>query len=64
MPACSKYLQDSKLTTTESAPLRNLSAALYELGKYKECLAITRKASERVKTEARDDKKAQLEKLD
>lgn len=47
----------------DSAPLRNLSAALYELGKYKESALVALKALRLLETESPDDMPAQVQKL-
>ncbi|KAG9231841.1 hypothetical protein BJ875DRAFT_103654 [Amylocarpus encephaloides] len=43
--AISKYLQASKITPNDPAPLGNISAALFETGQYKRCIPFAEKAT-------------------
>ncbi|TVY92831.1 hypothetical protein LAWI1_G006042 [Lachnellula willkommii] len=52
------------LDQPDSLPPRNLSAALYELGRYKECIAIAHKASTLVRAEGMEDMQQQEQKLE
>ncbi|KAH8665117.1 hypothetical protein BGZ60DRAFT_516386 [Tricladium varicosporioides] len=61
--ACIKYIEAAKLSPTESAPVRNLSAALYELGKYGECIFHAQAALKLVEEERTSDMEIQVKKL-
>ncbi|KAH6667869.1 hypothetical protein B0J14DRAFT_173776 [Halenospora varia] len=61
--ACTKYIEAAKLSPTESAPVRNLSAALYELGKYGECIFHAQAALKLVEQEEAADMQIQVKKL-
>ncbi|KAF4632283.1 hypothetical protein G7Y89_g5844 [Cudoniella acicularis] len=64
LEACKKYQEAVKLTPNDSAPSRNLSASLYELGKYNQCIARANYALALVEREGASDMHVQARKLE
>jgi tetratricopeptide (TPR) repeat protein len=58
------YKRAAKLDPTDSAPIRNLSAAYYEVGSYKECIAKAEQSLPMAKASGEDNVAFQVEKLE
>lgn len=56
-PAAEKYEEASNLDTTDPAPLRALSSALFELGRYEDSISVIQKA---LALEKEEEKRKQL----
>ncbi|CZR68941.1 uncharacterized protein PAC_18842 [Phialocephala subalpina] len=63
LPACEKYAKAVRLSPSDDAPLRNLSAALYELGDYNLCTRVATKAIKLLATKVGDDALSNTQKL-
>ena len=63
LTACTKYREAAKLAPNDSIPSRNLSAGLYELGKYRECISMANMALKLLRAEGQEDMNVQVQKL-
>lgn len=63
LTAIEKYKEAAKLAPRDSVPVRNLSAALYEVGVYKQCIIKAEEALALVQSTGGDDQSAQVKKL-